>query len=161
MQTTLARHLEGVVVAKVPIQHQISQGKEAAHQTQQCLYHALDASQLLGQCHLSLVLVLAAFGASWLTLRFSGLALGSLLPGLSGSFLGLALDHLLHTYGIRATLLGTNKRQGEEGQTGHRFAVQTREEPVQTVSAPSRLGHHTFVPGHHIDVFGVEQLGSE
>ena len=144
MQTTLARHLEGVVVAKVPIQHQISQGKEAAHQTQQCLYHALDAGQLLGQCHLSLVLVLAAFGASWLTLRFSGLALGSLLPGLSGSFLGLALDHLLHTYGIRATLLGTNKRQGEEGQTGHRFAVQTREEPVQTVSAPARLGHHTI-----------------
>ena len=86
MQTTLARHLEGVVVAEVPIQHQISQGKETARQTQQCLYHALDAGQFLGQCHLSLVL--AAFGASRLTLGggfpFGGLALGSLLPGLSG-----------------------------------------------------------------------------
>jgi len=34
---------------------------------------------------------------------------------------------------------------------------QVLDAPVQTVGAPARLGHHTFVSGHKIDVFEVEQ----
>lgn len=58
------RHLHGRVVAKMPVEDAIGQGRHALNHRQQPLHHACDLLQLWGQRHRRLVLGLRPFGPS-------------------------------------------------------------------------------------------------
>ena len=68
VHATLARHLQGVVVAKVPIQHQVGQGDHPGDQVQQGVEPAGNTYQLRRESPVGFGFVLAALGTPRLTL---------------------------------------------------------------------------------------------
>ena len=142
---------------------------EGSHQGEELLDHAPDAGEFFSQGHLSLILVLTAFGTSRFPLGSARLAFvapfrvrtsGSLPSG--GPFiLSVTLDPLFDTHRKRTTRLCADQRQRKESQTWHSLPVKTGEEAVQTVGALTRLGHHTLVIGYQIHVVPMVEMRAE
>src|SRR5262249_3991844 len=85
------------------------------------------------------------------------LLLGGYL-GLGGGLLRVAADDLLDAQRKRTPLLGADQRQGEEGQPGHRLAIQTGKEAIQAMGVCARFGgHHStaYEPG---DILGTVHM---
>jgi hypothetical protein len=151
VQTTLAHHLQGVVVAKVSIQHQIGDREQALKDSQLLFDHFLDALQLWDQLYLGLVPVLAAFGTTWFALDLGFLlSLALLFLGLGRCFLCFAADDLLHLDRVATSLLHINQRQRKDRNTGHHLFQETGKETIQTIGLFAGLGHHTFVTAKQV-----------
>lgn len=69
LQAALPDHLQGVVVAKVPIQGQITDGNQVLQGSELVFNHSLNALQFLGQFNLGFILVFTAFGTTRLPWR--------------------------------------------------------------------------------------------
>src|SRR4029453_1319617 len=111
----LPRHLQGVVVAEVPVEHQVGQRDNPGDPFQQGVEHACDARQLWCESHVGFGVVSAALwtpGAPRWARRF--LPLGRCF-GLAGCFLGVAAHDLLDTYREGTPDLDTHEREGKEG----------------------------------------------
>ena len=119
--------MQGVVVAKVAIQHQVGHREDSSDQVEQGRQHRCDPHQLWTQRGGGLGGVLAALRSSW-----PPRSLGRF--GLAGSFFRVAADNLLDAHGKRPPFLDTHEGQGEEGQPWHRLAVQTGEETILILS---------------------------
>jgi hypothetical protein len=158
VQAALPRQLAGWTVAKMPIQHQIGQREPPAEQAEQCLDPALNALQFGGQGLVSLGLVLAAFGPTWLALGASGLGLFRRRFGFARRFLGVRAHHLVHAEGKGAALRGADQCQAKKGQPGHRFLGEAGEEAIEAEGLLARLGDHDLIPHQQIDVVGLEKV---
>ena len=107
MQATLSRHLQRIVVAEMPIEHQVVEWEAASHQGYELLDHAPDAVEFFGQRHLSLVSVLA-YGRPGFLLGVSDLCLWAffgLAPAAAFSMLLLTTCSILIGNERRALVL--------------------------------------------------------
>jgi hypothetical protein len=116
VQLALAHHVKSRMIAKMTIQHQVGQMDRASEGVQEALQQLLDALQLWVECHLRLVFVATAC-----------LAFLACFLALLATFFFFRANHLFHTDRVRASLLGANQGQHENGQPRNRFLLQTGE----------------------------------
>jgi hypothetical protein len=110
LQVARPCHLQGVVVPKVPGQHQLGQRDISGDKAQPGVEHPGDAPSLRRERHVGLGFVLTAFGTSRAT-RGGGRFLRLRLRfGLAGNVLGVATDALLDAERERAALLRADQR---------------------------------------------------
>jgi len=72
--------------------------------------------------------------------------------GLASRFLGFATYHLLDADRERAPLLEADQGQHEEGQPGHRLAIQTGKEPIETMGGLASFGDDDFITHEQVDL---------
>ena len=156
LELALLGHLERVMIPKVAIQHQIGQRKQRARAHPQGADHGLDAPQLGVQGH-------GRFGFGETPFRSPRLPLWRW--GRSGADLGLrdgfffgGADDLLNVNGKRPALFGTDQRQAEKRDTGHRFTIQTGKEAIQSRRVLAGFGDHGFITAEQIAIVGVEKV---
>ena len=123
VQTALSRHMEGVVIAKVAIQHQGGQRTYLHDQAQQGINHGFDPHQFWGERDVCLGCVRATGRTPWTTFgawpeRFFRVGFG-----LAGGLLRVAAHDLLHADWARVPLRDTDQGQREKGQPRHRLAI--------------------------------------
>ncbi len=123
VQVALPHHMQGVVVAKVAIEHQRGHREHGGDQAQQGFQHGFDPHKFWGEREGSLVGVRAAFRAPWATLCVRRFELLGGRFGLAGGLLCVAAHHLFDAHGKRTPFLDTDQGHGEEGETWHRLAV--------------------------------------
>jgi hypothetical protein len=148
----LPRHLQGIVITEVPVEHQVGQPEPAGDQVQQGVEHAGDAHQLWRQRHVSFGFVLATLWAPWPTLSAGWGRLFTSRFGLVGRFFCVATHDLLDTDRERASLLRAHQGQREEGQPGNRFAIQTGKEPIQAIGVCARFGGHDLIAHQQVAI---------
>ena len=107
-QGGLPRHLQGVVVAKVPVQHQGGQRDLPRDEGQQGLERTSDAPELRRESHVGFGLVLAALWTSRATLCGGRCLLLRFRFGLAGNVLRGGTDALLDSERERAALLSAD-----------------------------------------------------
>ncbi len=67
-------------------------------------------------------------------------------------------EHLDNLHGERDALLGTDQRQGEEGQPRHRLARQAGKEAIESMGLRSGFGHDRFITSEAGDIVRIEQM---
>jgi hypothetical protein len=157
-----SRHVHGLVVANVPIQHHGSHRDRRRHPLPHGGDQAVDLPQRRGSCDVGLVFVLTALGPSAATLAGGRLLRLGCRFGLTGRLRRVTAPHLLDRPRKRAPCLGTDPRSGEEGQPWHGLAVQTGKEPIQTMGVWTRCRDHDFIASPEIDLsWPVQMLTQE
>jgi len=111
----LPRHLQGIVVAEVPVEHQVGQRDQPCDQLQQGVEHGGDAGQLWCASHVGFGFVPAALWTPRPSRWGGGFLLLGGCFGLAGSFLGFTTHDLLDAYREGAPRLDTHEREGKEG----------------------------------------------
>lgn len=150
VQVALPRPLQGVVVPKVPVQHHRGQRDISGDKGQQGVEHTREAPSRRREGHVGLGCVLTAFWTSQATLCRRWLLLLRVRFGLASNFLRVATDALLDPERARAALLRTDQRSREKGQAGHWLAVQTGEEPIQTIGVLASFRDHHCIPSSQV-----------
>jgi hypothetical protein len=161
VQVALPRHLQGVVVAKVAIEHEIGHREHSGDQAQQGFHHRFDPHEFWGERAGGLVSVRAAFRTPRATLvvRRFGLLGGRF--GLAGGLLGVAAHHLFDAHRKRPPFLDTDQRHGEKGKPWHGLAVQARKETIQTMRTLAGFGHDDFIASSQVDIIRAVHMLTE
>ncbi len=161
VQMALPRHLQGVVVAEVPVEHQVGQRDDPSDQMQQGVEPAGNTPSLRRQGPVGFGLVLAALWPPRPTLGARCLDLRGGRFRLPGGLLRVAAYHLLDPQRERAPGLDTHERQGEEGQPGDGLAVQARKEPIQAMRVLAGFGDDDVIARDEVDVTRTVHLVPE
>src|SRR5215831_14891495 len=154
--------MQGVVVAKMPIQHQVGHREDGGDQVEQGAQHGGDPHQLWGERGSRLGGVLAALRTSrttrgvypfgWLGSRF----------GLASSLFRVAADDLLDAHGKRPPFLDAHQGESEEGQPWYRLTVQASEEAIEAMGVLAGFCHDDFITRDEVDISrAVEMLTKE
>lgn len=120
MQAARAHHDQGIVVAKMTIEHQMTHSQYTRNALEQILQPVRRCAPV-PDADGGLVLVLAALGTATLPLSLLGAFLFALLastPGLTGLLLGATAHHLFHTEGIRMPLLMLTNDKAKNAMPG-------------------------------------------
>jgi hypothetical protein len=152
MQAALARHMQGVVVAKVPIQHQMGHREYGDDQLEQGRQHGCDPHKFRGERGGRFVGVLAALWPPWVALCSGGFLLLSGRFGLASSFLRVAADDLLDAHRKRPPFLDAHQGEREEGKPWHRLAVQAGEEPIEAMGVLAGFRDDDFIASDEVDI---------
>jgi len=158
VQSSLANHLEGRVVAKMPIQGQVSRSEQTTDPQKQGFEHLLNALHLGVEGHFRLVFVLAAFGAARFALRSGYFGFFRFLFGFGGCFFFFAAYRLLHRHRIGAPLIHTDQGDSKERQARDYLLLQPREKMIQPVGLLPGFADHTFITCQHVDVLLPKQV---
>lgn len=162
MQAALAGHPQGVLVPKMPIQHQGGHGDYPDDQVQQGIEPTGDALEFRCERADGFGGVLAALRParpSRGTRRFGLLGRGF---GFASGFLRIAAHYLLDAHGKGAPLLRADQGQREEGQPRYWLAIETGKESIQAIGVFARFGRHDFVPHQQVDLRGpIEMVSKE
>src|SRR5215213_5743876 len=153
VQLARTRHLERSGGAKVAVQHQIGQWQHPADASEQRQYQRLDACELRREFRSGCGVGAGAFGTT--QLAFGGWFGGF---GSLGGFLLHAAHDLFERDRKGAALFGTDQREGEEGQTWYRLAIQRGKEAVETGGVLAGFGHDGFIASQQIVIIRVEEM---
>jgi hypothetical protein len=107
-----------------------------------------------GQGDVGLGCVLTALGTSATPLVDGRFLLLGCRFGLASRLLRVTAHHLLDLQRKRAPFLGTDHRSREEGQPWYWFAVQTGNEPIQTMGVLTGFGDHDCIASQQGDLPG-------
>jgi len=138
-----AGHQHGILVAEMPIQHQIGQGEVRADASQERLDHRTDAGVFRIQGRIGLGLRAAALRASWFPLQRGHRR---------GQRWGRFAHHLLNLHGECRPFRATDQGQREQRDPRHRFANDTGEEAIHAIRLRARFGHHTFITDQQMPI---------
>ena len=152
VQAALARHIQGIVVAKVPIQYQGGHREHRGDELEQGGQHGCDPYELRGEWDGSLGMVCTALRTSRTTLGVWRLGLLGSRFGLAGVLFRVAAYHLLNTHRERPPFLDTHQGHGEEGQPWHRFAVQARKETIKAMGVLASFRDDDCIASDEVDV---------
>ena len=158
VQAALARHMQGVVVAKVPIQHQVGHREDGSDQLEQGGQHAGDPHQFWRERRGRFGGVLAALRTSRTTCGLCPCGLLGGRFGLAGGFLRVAADHLLHAHRKRPPFLDAHQGEREEGQPWHRLAIQAGEEPIEAMGVLAGFRDDDFITRNAVDIRRAVQM---
>ena len=151
MHAQTASHQDGIVVAEMPIQHQVFHGEVRANAGQETLDHRADA----GVFHIQGRIGLRLGAAPRWTPRF---------PLRSGQCRGRHhrrfAEYLLHLHRECLPLAATDQGEREQRDPRHGFAKDARKKAIHAESLRSCFGHHTFIPDHPHIIAGCEHLGA-
>ena len=152
VQAALSCHMQGVVVAKVTIQHQGGHREHRGDALEQGGQHGLDPHKLRGERG-------GLLGMLCTPLRTSRAPLGAWRLGRLGGRFGLAgglccvaTYHLLDAHRKRPPFLHTHQGDGEQGEPWHRLAVQARQETIEAMGALASFRDDDFIASDQGDV---------
>jgi hypothetical protein len=152
VQAALACHMQGVVVAKVAIQHQVGHREYGGHQLEQGSQHGCDPHMFRGEGGGCFVGVLAALWPPGTALGSGEFLLLSVCSGLARSFLCVAADDLLDAYRKRPPFLDAHEGESEEGKPWHRLTVQAGEEPIEAMGVLAGFRDDDFIARDEVDI---------
>ena len=161
VQAARARHLQGVVGATVPVQHQRGPREDRGEPLEQGGPQGWDPRQLRAQRRGGFRGVRAALRSSQPPRslgRFGGLA-GRL--GLAGSLGRVAADHLGAAPRKRPPFVDPPAGQGEAGEPWHRLAIQTGEETLEALGGLAGFGAHDCIARANGDIRRAVHLGTK
>ena len=161
MELALPGHLQGVVVAEVPVEHHIGQRDHPGDQLEQGVEPAGNPPSLRRAGPVGFGLVLAALGPPRPTLGARGLRLLGGRCGLAGGLLRVAAHHRLDAQRKRAPGLDTHERQSEERSPWDGLTVQARKEAIQTMGARAGFGDDDVIARDEVDVTRTVQIVPE
>src|SRR4029434_6836841 len=148
VQAALARHLQGGVVAKVSIQHQVGHRKYGGNQLEQGSQHGGDPHQFWGERGGRFVGVLAALWPPWTALGSGEFLLLSGRFGLASSFLCVAADDLFDAYWKRPPFLDAHQGESEEGKPGDGLTEQAAQDLIRARGVLARFREADFIATH-------------
>ncbi len=151
LQAQTASHQDGILIAKMSIQHQVRHGEVRADAGQETCDHGTDAGVLSIQRCISLGLGTARFRASRFPLG------GSREWGGCRDWLP---HHLLHLHRECVPLGATDQGEREQRDPWHRLPKNARKEAVHAEGLRACFGHHTFIPDQQHIIARGERLGT-
>ena len=152
LQAEPTGHQDGIVVAKMPIEHQIGQPERCPDAGQQALDHRTDARVFGIQRRISLGLGAAAFGTPRFPRRHG--------QG-RGRRAGWFVQHLLHLHRERLPFATTDQGQREERDPRHGLAKDTRKEAIHAVGLRPGFRHHPCIADEQDVLTGGQHLGPQ
>jgi hypothetical protein len=152
VQAALACPMQGVVVAKVSIQHQGGHREYGGNQLEQGSQHGCDPHKFRGERGGRFGGVLAAFWPPWTALCRGEFLLLSVRFGLASSFLRVAADDLLDAHRKCPPFLDAHQGESEEGKPWHRLAVQAGEESIEAMGVLAGFRDDDFIARNEVAI---------